>query len=269
MRSMSLSNWYTGDATYDTLLGSALIFAVGVFIISWFFPSPYGRFGSAKYGVSVGPRLGWFLMELPSTLSFLWFFSHGPRRTEVVPLVFLCMWLIHYANRGFFFPFSIRHAKGHKASFSFMVISIGWLVTSLHGYFHATYFTRLHVYTVDWLKDPRFIIGFIVYYVSYGLNLHCDAIIRNLRPQSEIDAGVKSYRIPEGGLFRWVTNPSYLTELTAWAGFAICTWSLAGVFVLVVSLGNLVPRAFATQKWYRERFPDYPRERKVLIPYLL
>jgi len=64
-------------------------------------------------------------------------------------------------------------------------------------------------------------------------------------------------------------NPSYLTELTGWAGFAICTWSLAGVFVLVVSLGNLVPRAFATQKWYRERFPDYPRERKVLIPYLL
>src|SRR4051812_25601543 len=83
MRSMTLSNWYTGDSTYDTLLGSALIFAVGVFIISWFFPSPYGRFGSQKYGVSVGPRLGWFLMELPSTLSFLWFYTHGPRRAEV------------------------------------------------------------------------------------------------------------------------------------------------------------------------------------------
>ena len=38
---------------------------------------------------------------------------------------------------------------------------------------------------------------------------------------------------------------------------------------VVISLGNLVPRAFATQRWYRERFPEYPRERKALIPYLL
>lgn len=266
---MSLSSWYTGDATYDTLLGSALLFAVAVFFISWFFPSPYGRFGSKKYGISVGPRLGWFLMELPATVSFLWFYFHGPRRGELVPIVFLCMWLIHYGNRGFFFPFSIRVAKGQRSDFSFMVIAVGWVVTSLHGYFHATFFTRLHVYTDAWLTDPRFLVGLVVYYVSYALNLHSDAIIRNLRPQSEIDAGVKSYRIPEGGLFRWVTNPSYLTELTAWAGFALCTWSLAGAFILLISLGNLVPRAFATQKWYRDRFPDYPRDRKVLIPYLL
>jgi 3-oxo-5-alpha-steroid 4-dehydrogenase 1 len=266
VRSMS---WYTGDTVYDTLLAGALIFAAFVFLVSWFLPSPYGRFASARFGFSVGPRLGWCLMELPATLSFLWFYLHGPRRAEPVPLLFLAMWLIHYANRGFLFPLRMRVARGQKASFSFLVMGTGWAVTSLHGYFHASFFTRLHVYTTDWLRDPRFLVGFVVYYICYALNLHHDAIIRNLRTRDEVAAGVKTYRVPQGGLFRWVTNPSYLTELVGWAGFALCTWSLAGVFVLLVSIGNLVPRAFATHRWYRERFSDYPVERKALIPYLI
>jgi len=264
-----MMHWYTGDPVYDTLMTFALGFAVFVFAISWVFPSPYGRFASAKYGINAGPRLGWFLMELPSTVSFFWFYFHGPRRAEVVPILFACMWAGHYLNRGFLFPLNMRVAKGAQTSFSMTVIGIGWAVTSLHGYFHATYFTRLHVYTTDWLHDPRFLVGFTIYYVSYAMNLYSDSIVRNLRTREEVESGAKVYRIPQGGLFRWVTNPSYLTELCAWAGFAICTWSLAGVFVFVISIGNLVPRAFATQKWYRERFPEYPRERKVLIPYVI
>src|SRR5579859_1128028 len=250
--------WYTGDPTYDTLLAGALIFAAFVFLVSWFLPSPYGRFASARFGLSLDPRLGWFLMELPATLSFLWFYWHGPHRLDPVPLVFLAMWHVHYGNRGFFFPANMRVARGGKSSFSFMVIGVGWMVTSLHGYFHAAWFTRYGHYTTAWLRDPRFVVGFGVYYLSYALNLHSDAVIRNLRSADEVAACKKVYRIPQGGLFRWVTNASYLTELCAWAGFALCTWSLAGAFVLLVSLGNLVPRAWATHRWYRERFPDYP-----------
>lgn len=260
--------WYTGDATYDTLLGGALAFAVFVFVVSWFLPSPYGRFASTRFGISVDSRLGWFLMELPATLSFFYFFSRGPHRAETVPLVFMCMWAIHYSNRGFFFPMSMRVAKGDKGSFSALVIVTGWGVTSLHGYFHAAYFTRFGHYSTAWLTDPRFVIGLIVYYSCLVMNIRSDATIRNLRTREEIAAGTKVYRIPQGGLFRWVTSPSYLTELGAWAGFALCTWSLAGLFIFVVSAGNLVPRAIATHRWYRERFPDYPTDRKALIPFV-
>jgi 3-oxo-5-alpha-steroid 4-dehydrogenase 1 len=55
---------YTDDPTYNAWLSWALVFALAVFVISWFIASPYGRFASSKYGISVGPRLGWFLMEL-------------------------------------------------------------------------------------------------------------------------------------------------------------------------------------------------------------
>lgn len=262
-------SWYTGDTTYDTLLTFALGFALFVFAVSWFLPSPYGRFASERWGVSLSPRLGWFLMELPATLSFLYFFSQGPRRAEPVPLLFLAMWLVHYGNRGFFFPFSMRVAKGATGSFSLLVVCTGWVVTSLHGYFHATFYTRLgEHFTTAWLTDPRFLLGFALYYLCLAGNIHSDAIIRNLRSQEEVERGERVYRIPVGGLFRWVSSPSYLTELGAWAALALCTWSLASVFIFLISVGNLVPRAIATHRWYQEKFPDYPRERRALIPFV-
>ena len=47
------------------------------------------------------------------------------------------------------------------------------------------------------------------------------------------------------------------------------TWSLAGVVIFLITAGNLVPRAFATHKWYREKFADYPSGRKALIPFVV
>ena len=263
--------WYTGDPTYDTVLAIALAFAAVVAVAAWFVPSPYGRFASPRFGLRLDPRLGWMLMELPATVAFLWAFWCGPRRADPVALVFLAVWLVHYANRGFYFPLRMRVPAGSQASFSLMVVAFGWVSTTMHGWLNGAFVAGLgpHLAGTAWLSDPRFIGGIALYYVSFALNVHSDAILRNLRTREEVRAGTRAYRIPRGGLFRWVTNASYLTELTAWTGFAIATWSLAGVFILALSAANLVPRALATHRWYRERFPDYPQDRKALIPFVL
>jgi 3-oxo-5-alpha-steroid 4-dehydrogenase 1 len=112
------------------------------------------------------------------------------------------------------------------------------------------------------------LLGAAAYGSGLALNIHSDAILRNLRTRAEVERGETSYRIPHGGGFRFVTNPQYFGELLAWLGFAAMTWSLAGVFILTLSAANLVPRAIATHRWYRERFPDYPKERRVLVPYV-
>ena len=125
-------------------------------------------------------------------------------------------------------------------------------------------------YTTEWFTDPRFLIGMAIYFFGYFMNLHSDAIIRNLRSKEEVERGEKVYRIPQGGLFKYVSSPSYLTELLSFLGFAIATWNLGAVFVLLVSAANLIPRAFQIHAWYKEKFGDeYPKERKVLIPFII
>ena len=42
----------------------------------------------------------------------------------------------------------------------------------------------------------------------------------------------------------------------AWLGLRVWTWWLASVFIFAVSGSDLVARAVATRRWYREGFPD-------------
>ena len=264
-------SWYTGNTAYDTVLTIAFGLVAFVLAAAPFVQSPYGRFASKRFGVNLDPRLGWFLMELPATLSFLYFFLfHGERRAELVPIIFLVIWLIHYGNRGFAFPMLMRVPIGQTSSFSITVVVMGWIVTTLHGYLNAAFIsTHGEHFTREWLSDPRFLVGLAIYYTGYVLNIHSDRIVRRLRTKEEVATGEKVYRIPRGGLFEYISNQSYFTELVAWSGFALCTWSLGGVFILAISAANLIPRAFATHKWYLEKLEDYPKDRKVLIPFVL
>ena len=155
-----MMTWYTGDPTYDTVLTLAFVLVVLVFMGAAFMKSPYGRFASDKWGINLSPRLGWFLMELPAMLSFVFFYFQGRNRFEIVPLFFLFVWVVHYGNRGFVFPYLIRSPKGSTASFSITIVVMGWLVTTTHGYLNAVFISDLGThFGLDWLSDPRFIIG--------------------------------------------------------------------------------------------------------------
>ena len=97
-----------------------------------------------------------------------------------------------------------------------------------------------------------------------AINVHSDNILMALRRPGETE-----YRIPRGGLFRFVTMPNYLGELLEWFAWALATWSLAGLAFAVFTAANLVPRAIANHRWYLERFPDYPQDRKAIVPFVL
>ncbi len=262
--------WYTGDPIFDTVLLAGFAMVPLTVIGLLFMKAPYGRFADGKTKLGVGPKLGWLLMELPATLSFWFFYLQGPRRFETVPLVLACLWQLHYLNRGFLFPLSMRVPKGTGNSFGLLVMVSGMFVTSMHGYLNATLYSRLGAHLVDgWLSDPRFLGGLAIYAAGLALNLHSDHVLRNLRSKEELERAEKVYRIPRGGGYELVSSPSYLGELLAWTGFAIFTWGLPGVFILLITAANLVPRALSTHRWYHARFADYPKGRKALIPYLL
>jgi steroid 5-alpha reductase family enzyme len=116
-------------------------------------------------------------------------------------------------------------------------------------------------YELDWLKDPRFILGIGIFVSGYAINRWADHQLRNLRKKGET-----GYRIPYGGLFRWISCPNYFGEIIEWAGWAIATWSLPGLAFAVWTFANLVPRARSHHAWYQKQFPTYPKERKALLP---
>ncbi len=265
-------DWHTGNTTFDTVLLIGFIFA-GLTIIGGILSpqTPYGRFGNDKWGITLNPKFGWWLMEIPATVVFLWFYLRSPNAGQLMPMILAAIWLIHYGNRGWFFPLSIRVAKNRKSTFSITIVLSGMFVTAIHAYMNASWFTGLGTHLTEaWLSDARFWIGLVVYYSGFALILHSEAVVRNLRDPKQLASGEQpDYRIPYGGGYRWVSSPTYLGELTAWSGFAIMTWGLPGVVILLISAGNLIPRAIATQRWYQEKFPEYPTDRKAIFPYVL
>jgi len=61
----------------------------------------------------------------------------------------------------------------------------------------------------------------------------------------------------------------YLGEIVEWTGWAVATWSLAGLAFALYTAANLAPRALSHHAWYRARFPEYPPSRRALVPFLL
>merc|ERR1719487_490154 len=102
----------------------------------------YGRFGSdAKFAVS--PRLGWWLMEIPCTVSFVYFFfvRGGSQSREAMPRFCAFLFCGHYFYRGWIFPSLIR-VHGDSKNFSLVPALGGWAVTILHGYLSAQWFAE-------------------------------------------------------------------------------------------------------------------------------
>ncbi len=269
MREMVMA-WYTGNAVYDGLLAFGFLYALGIFISARFGTPAYGgRFGARSKGLKLGSKAGWVLMELPTLIAFPIFFFMGDRSEDTVALVLGGVWMFHYTNRALVNPLLMRVHPGSPPSFNINVVVIGWAVLVLHSYLNGSFISEHAAHlTEDWLNDPRFYIGAVVYAIGFTVNVWSDAILRKLRaPDPDPDA--PRYKVPHGGLFKYVSCPQYLGELTSFLGFSIMTWGLGGIYILAVSAANLVPRARVTHRWYLRTFPDeYPKNRKAIIPFL-
>ena len=121
-------------------------------------------------------------------------------------------------------------------------------------------------YNELWLATPQFLIGISVFFFGMALNKISDRQLARLGRSRDGDDG---YKVPHGFAYRWVSCPNYLGEIIQWVGWAIATWSLAGLVFAVWTMANLVPRALAHHRWYRQTFADYPARRRALIPFLL
>jgi len=246
---------------YYILLAAVFVTAAIVFILLFLITAPYGRHGRPGWGPALPPRLGWIIMELPAFLVIALCFFASRRTADPVSIAFICIWELHYVQRTCIFPLRMR---GASRRFPILLILFAIVFNSINGYLNGSYLFNLSPpYGTDWFLDPRFIIGTALFLAGYAVNLHSDHVLRTLRKPGET-----GYKIPRGGFFRYVSCPNYFGELVEWTGWTIATWSLAGLAFAVFTAANLVPRARSNHEWYRKTFPDYPAERKRVIPFV-
>ncbi|MEA2016109.1 MAG: DUF1295 domain-containing protein [Actinomycetota bacterium] len=246
---------------YKILLGTVFTAAAAVFISLFIASAPYGRHTRRGWGPAIRAKIGWLIMESPAFFMMILMFITGRRQINFIAIIFLFMWSIHYFHRTFIYPFIMR---GGNKNFPLLLVVFAILFNTVNGFINGYYlFTLSPVYSLDWLVDPRFIAGFILFSSGIFINLQSDHILRNLRKPGE-----ENYKIPSAGLFRYISCPNYLGEIMEWTGWAVATWSIAGLAFAVFTIANLAPRAFSNHKWYVNSFSDYPEERKALIPFI-
>lgn len=234
--------------------------SIGVFIVLFFVTAGYGQYVNKKWGPAINNKLGWFVMEIPTVIIYFIYFLISDRTTDLISLIFFGIWMLHYAQRTFIFPLLI-HGR-HPMPIS--IILLGITFNGINTYLQARWLYHFSsIYPSEWIFNPLFIIGIIVFFCGFIINLHSDSIIRNLRKPGETE-----YKIPYSGMFKYVSSPSYFGEITEWVGWAIMTWSVPGLIFAVWTFANLAPRARSNHLWYIKTFPDYPSNRKALIPFI-
>ena len=139
----------------------------------------------------------------------------------------------------------------------------------LNGYIQATYqLVPCSHRTITWLYDIRFIVGTLIFFVGMGINIHSDSILRSLRSSEPNDR--ERYKIPNGGMFKYISGANYFGECVEWIGYAILSWNYGAVAFAFFTCANIFPRAIQHHKWYQKTFGEnYPATRKAVIPFLL
>jgi 3-oxo-5-alpha-steroid 4-dehydrogenase 1 len=236
-----------------------LLLAAGVFVLLFFVTAPYGRHVRGGWGPTLASRTGWLIMEAPSVLVFAAGFALGSHHGGACAWVFLLMWESHYVYRAFVYPFT-RRDRARRMPLSVVALAVAF--NGVNASLNALWLFELSGgYASAWLRDPRFVAGLLLFVSGMVVNRRADGALRRLRASRESD-----HAVPRGGLYRWISCPNYFAEIVEWTGWALATWSLPGLAFAVWTAANLVPRARANHRWYRQQFADYPRERKALVP---
>ncbi|HUH98372.1 MAG TPA: DUF1295 domain-containing protein [Anaerolineales bacterium] len=250
----------TESTFFRTILILSFIAAAGTFVTLFFVSAPYGRHSRRGWGPSLPGWLGWLVMESVSAVGMLIMFLIGDAPRTAATVAFLLLWEAHYIHRAFIYPFLLRDGRKQMP---ILVTVLAVIFNAGNAYANGRYLFHFEYlrYSTNWLLDPRFIAGAVLFVVGFGLNRWADNTLRKLRRPGET-----GYRIPHGGLYRYLSCPNYLGEIVEWCGWALATWSVPGLAFAVWTFANLAPRAWSHHRWYFEQFRDYPAERKALIP---
>ena len=226
-----------------------------IFPINLIYKAPYGRHTSKKWGVSINNKLGWIIMELPALLVCPAIYFYFKIDFDI-SIMFICLWIIHYFNRTIIFPFRIK-TKGKKMPLA--IVLSAFFFNIVNGLINGYFLSNINLHSVSIFL----ITGFLLFVLGLYINISSDNKLINLRKIK------KGYFVPKGGLFKYISCPNFFGEILEWFGFALMTFNIGSLSFFIWTCCNLIPRALAHHTWYKNKFNEYPKERKAILPFLI
>jgi len=227
-------------------------------ILTYIMPAYYGRY-SGKSWFSISAKLSWLVQECPAFFVPLYYLLTNPA-LELPNKMLLGMMILHYFQRSFIYALMQRSKNNVAISITFFA----FVFCLYNGFMQGVALSSVYKYPSNWLSSPQFILGSVLFSFGFFGNIHSDSILRNLRKPGE-----SGYKIPRGGVFEYVSAANYFCEALEWTGFAIASWNFPAAAFATYTLANLLPRGLSHHQWYKNKFDDYPKNRKAFIPFLL
>lgn len=237
--------------------------AVGIFVALQFVKAGYGIFRTPAWGWSIPNKVAWVVMEAPVFLVMFYLWSRSGCGFALPAYLFFLLFQLHYAQRSFVFPLLLRG----KSRMPLSIVGMGVLFNVLNGCMQAggLFYFPPEAYAEGWnyLSHTWVWVGIALFFVGMVINLHSDHVIRHLR-----QPGDTAHYLPSGGMYRYVTSANYFGELLEWTGFALAAQTAAAWVFVLWTAANLVPRAAAIHRRYREEFGEAVGNRKRILPFI-
>ncbi len=252
------------EIQFGWLLGGMTLTGIVVFVCLYFITAGYGQFRTKQWGWSINNKVGWVLMEVPAFLTMLLVWIGCGCPTSLPAIVLFGLFMLHYFQRTFIFPMLMNGNSRMPLSIMLMGVTFNIINGYIQGGGIFLFPPQAYQAGAAYLTECHTILGICVFLIGLGINWHSDHVIRTLRPK-----GDTRHYLPQKGMYRYVTSANYLGELTEWTGFAIAAGTPAAWVFVWWTAANLVPRAHAIHKKYRQEFGNEAvGKKKRIIPFI-
>ena len=252
-----------GADTYCMTMWAMAVIAVIVFIALYFVKAGYGIFRTNQWGISINNKVAWVMMEAPVFILMLYMWASNGASTALPAFLAFLLFQLHYFQRSFVFPLMMKGKSCMPIAIMLMGITFNVINGLLIGTSLFVFPPSQYDEGMAYLTHSTSIAGIAIFFVGMATNLHSDHVIRHLRKP-----GDTRHYLPQKGFYRYVTSANYFGELVEWTGFALlCSTPAAWLFV-VWTAANLIPRAAAIHRHYREEFGEAVGTRKRVIPFV-
>ncbi|HKJ39664.1 MAG TPA: DUF1295 domain-containing protein [Anaerolineales bacterium] len=172
---------------------------------------------------------------------------------SVIQLIVYAAVTLHFAKRVLESLFLHTYSGKMETLSLILIAAIYSIVAGMICYLNAQTIPAIDVW---------FYIGMLIFFVGETANFYHHKLLVDLRKAGD------GYHIPRGGFFEYAACPHYFFELVSWLGILFLSRHLFALLALIVFTAYLTERSMKTRKWYQEKFSEFPKERKSIVPFV-